>query len=59
MMSIRSLAFILLAFANSSFGYHPDAVLCPLSDYYIDDEDQPVREFYECPGKYTYLGMIF
>jgi len=50
-MSIRKtfLAFI-LAFAKSSFGYHPDAVLCPLSDYYIDDEDQPVREYYECPG---------
>ena len=52
MMSIRTfLAFILAAFAKSSFGYQNDAVLCPLSDYYIDDEDQPVREFYECPGK--------
>ena len=54
MMSIRKtfLAFI-LAFAKSSFGSssHRDAVLCPLDNYYIDDADQPVREYYECPGK--------
>ena len=29
--------------------YNPEAVLCPLNEY-IDDEDQTVREFFECPG---------
>ena len=27
----------------------PDTVLCPLSEY-IDDNDETVREFFECPG---------
>ena len=58
MSSIRKtfLAFILAFGAKSSFGSsssssHRDAVLCPLDNYYIDDADQPVREYYECPGK--------
>jgi len=58
MSSIRKtfLAFILAFGAKSSFGSssssssHRDAVLCPLDNYYIDDADQPVREYYECPG---------
>ena len=27
----------------------PDASLCPLSEY-IDDNEETVREFFECPG---------
>jgi hypothetical protein len=40
------LAFMVITMANA---YHPNAVLCPLSEY-IDDEDETVREYFECPG---------
>jgi len=33
----------------SALAFNPNAVLCPLSEYY-DDSDQKVREFYECPS---------
>ena len=39
----------LLVALEAVLAYNPDAVLCPLNEY-IDDEDQTVREFFECPG---------
>ncbi len=35
-----------MAMASAS---RPDATLCPLSEY-IDDNEETVREFFECPG---------
>ena len=34
---------------GATLAYNPDAVLCPLTEY-IDDEDETVREYFECPS---------
>lgn len=49
LMSTSSLWPLLAALARPSLSYNPNAVLCALNEY-IDDEDETVREFYECPG---------
>ncbi len=41
--------FIMAVLTKFVESYNPDAVLCPLSEY-IDDEDETVREYFECPG---------
>ena len=43
------LALVLSQIPPLIMGYNPNAVLCPLNEY-IDEEDQVVKEFYECPG---------
>jgi len=35
--------------ASTLASHNPNAVLCPLSEY-IDEDDQIVSEFYECPS---------
>ena len=44
-----SLALLALVAPAPSSPSRPDASLCPLSEY-IDDNDETVREFFECPG---------
>ncbi len=46
---LPGLALAVLSEITMAAGYNPDAVLCPLNEY-IDDEDQTVREYFECPG---------
>lgn len=38
-----------LVLEASAADERPDAVLCPLSEY-IDDNEQVVKEYFECPG---------
>ena len=42
-------AALLLATAPRVRAERPDSQLCPLNEY-IDDSDQTVQEFFECPG---------
>ena len=46
---IYLLSFLWPFVSQSALAYNSDAVLCPLNEY-IDDEDQTVKEYYECPS---------
>ncbi len=43
------LFLFLLLLSPPASSSRPDASLCPLSEY-IDDNEETVREFFECPG---------
>jgi len=48
-MEVLLLLLLAASGANAGPSQPPDKTLCPLSEY-IDDSDEVVREFFECPG---------